>query len=401
MVEGILASKRIKVALLSPGAIGKTALTHFGTTFAKVMMRVVDLEYISETSGEYNGIRFNPIGSFDPSNYDVVHFQWGNNPLHLFQFSALLKIPRRKNRPLIVSTLHEAELGYLLGASNHALCYRWYFRLRNSGRTAATKGSDYECFSHYTVAAILQRSDCVIVHSEYARRRLINEHQLNPHQCTKIRVAHLGIDWEHYAAARSTEGFAEQTTEERKSVVFLYVGSLYSIKSIDKIIRAFHFVRHFGRQSDFHLVIVGSGAEHDDLRAMADALIPGQYTFAGAVPNVLPYYQLADVVVCPRASSRGEVSGSIPEACAAGKPIILPRMGGWDEYVDESTGLLVAADDELEYAQAILFCLNNPDDIKQRGANAQRFAKEYLSWQSQTQFFLSLYSEALHNRAHH
>jgi glycosyltransferase involved in cell wall biosynthesis len=393
MGENILASKRIKVALLSPGAIGETALTHFATAFAKVMLREVNLDYISATSGKYNGIRFKPIIDFRADDYDVVHFQWGNNPLHLFEFSALLKISQRKRRPLIVSTLHEADLGYLLGASGQALRYRWYFRFRSGGRTLPKGSSEYEFFSHQTVAEILKRSDWVIVHSEYAKNRIVSEHSLSVEQSAKIQIANLGIDWDEYATTK--ESYEEPDRECRgKPMVFLYVGSLHAIKSVDKIIKGLQLCRHFGRRNDFYLVIVGFGPEYDTLRELAEALIPGQYSFAGMVPSLLAYYRLADVVLCPRAFSRGEISGVIPEACAAGKPVLLPNIGGWGEYIDGSRGFLVAADDELEYAQAILYCLENPLGVKERGENARCFAKNHLSWQSQTDFFLSLYSGA-------
>lgn len=390
MVENILASKQIRVALLSPGAAGQTALTHFQTAFAKVMMQAVNLEYVSETSGEYNGVVFKPITDFKANDYDVIHFQWGNNPLHLFEFSALLNISRRNPRPLIVSTLHEADLGYLLGASTQALRYRWYFRFRNGGQASPKDGSDYEVFSYHTVAEILKRSDCVIVHSEYTKRRLIKEHLLTAQQSDKIEIARLGIDWEDYAPKQSYASLDKEGSDEL--TVFLYVGSLHSIKSIDKIIKALHLVQHFGRRNDFYFVITGDGPEYDNLREWADTLIPGQCSFAGNVPTVLPYYRLADVVVCPRAFSRGEISGTIPEACGAGKPVILPNIGGWGEYVDDSRGFLVSADDALGYAEALLFCLENPHRVKEKGLNARHFAEERLSWQSQMEFFHSLYS---------
>ena len=107
-------------------------------------------------------------------------------------------------------------------------------------------------------------------------------------------------------------------------------------------------------------MVVGSGPEFDHLQFLAETLIPGRYCFAGNVPRVVPYYELADVVVCPRAFSRGEISRAIPEACAAGKPMIVPKIGGWNEYVDDSRGFPVVADDEIDYAEALLHCLENP-----------------------------------------
>jgi glycosyltransferase involved in cell wall biosynthesis len=395
MVENILDNKQPRVALLSPGAMGQTAIAHFGATFAKVMRRDVLVDYISETVGEYEGLPFKPAIEFKREKYDVAHFQWGNNPLHLFEFSLLLGLGNRKSRPLIVSTLHEAELGYLIGASEQARRYRRYFKLHTETRGTPKDSTDYAFFSHYTMAEILKRSDCIIVHSEYTKRRIIAEHRLRESESDKIQVARLGVDWNDYAASQEY-GEVLHAADGNEPMVFLYVGSLHSIKSIDKVIKALHMVKHFGRRNSFYFVVVGSGPEYEDLNFLAEILIPGCYCFAGPVPSVLPYYQLADVVVCPRAFSRGEVSGSIPEACAAGKPLILPKIGGWNEYIDDSRGFPVAADDELDYAKAFLHCLENPSEVTEKGFRARHFAEQSLSWQSQRELFLAMYSRARH-----
>jgi glycosyltransferase involved in cell wall biosynthesis len=394
MVEDIVASKRIRVALVGPGVAGKTALTHFGTSFAKAMRRDVEVDYVSEAAGEYNGVPFKPVAAFRVHDYDVVHFQWGNNPLHFFEFSTLLKVSHITPRPLIVSTLHEAELGYLIGASDRAFRYGCYFRFRNGLRALPKCSSDYDFFSRHTVAEILRRSDRVIVHSEYTKKRLIAEHQLGPNESAAIHIARLGVDWDDYS--RETEERENLGRKEGSGpMVFLYVGSLHSIKSIHKIIKAFHFVRQFGKRGDFYFVVVGSGPEHDNLQQLAETLLPGQCCFAGMVPTVLPYYRLADVVVCPRSVSRGEISGVIPEGCAAGKPIVLPDLGGWTDYVNDSRGFPVEADSEIDYAEALLSCIRYPQKVREKGINARQFAEKHLSWQSQREFFVSLYSNGL------
>jgi glycosyltransferase involved in cell wall biosynthesis len=392
MVEYLVGNKQIRVALLSPGAIEKTGVAQFGTTFARVLSRAIQLDYISEAGGEYKGLRLKPISELDPAQYDVLHFQWGNHPLHLFEFSTLLKISSRKQRPLIVSTVHEADLGYLIGASEKTWRYRWYFRFRNGSRGTPKDNTDYAFFSHRTLGEILKRSDWVVVHSEYTKDRITAEHQLTASESAKIQVARLGIDWNDYAANEDNEKRLDAADSD-EPMVFLYVGSLYPVKSIDKIIKALHVVRHFGGRNDFYLVVVGAGPEYTKLNYLAEALIPGHYCFAGSVPSVLPYYRLADVVVCPRAFSRGEISGLIPEACAAGKPIILPTIGGWNEYIDDLRGFPVGADDEIDYAKAVLRCLENPIEVREKGIKARHFAEECLSWQSQQELFLSMYSQ--------
>jgi glycosyltransferase involved in cell wall biosynthesis len=393
----ILGSKQIRVALVCPGAASETAITHYEAAFVKVLNEEVDIDYVSEAAGEYDGVKFTPISAFNPGQYDVVHFQWGNNPLHHFGFRALKRLSSFRKRPAIVSTLHEVEMGYLIGASQHASAswMRSKFKLQGLFRSLTGKpvGDEYALFSHQTVAEIMRRSDYVIVHSDYAKRRLVNEHRLSAAQSENILVTKLCVDWNEY---RSVEDPLRTTRSNgtRKVTVFLYVGGLHAIKSIDKIIKGMELIRHFAGRDDFFLVVVGTGPEYDNLRQLAGAAIPGQYAFSGNVPSVVPYYELADVVLCPRSFSRGETSAAIPEACASGKAVLLPDIGGWSEYVDETRGFLTRRDDTLDYAETILHCLEHPEEVRQKGAEARRFAKEHLSWQGQSGFYTSLYARA-------
>lgn len=355
------------------------------------MRSAVTLDYVAETAGEYNGVQFTPISAFSPGHYDVVHFQWGNHPVHYFEFQKLLELSSQRKRPAIVSTLHEADLGFLIGASQQASSLRWKFRMRRLFHApVGQRAGEYEFYSHQTVAEIMRRSDCVIVHSAYTKRRLIGEHSLGSIQAEKIFVATLCIDWSDYETLADPLA-AIRTNGHRKPMVFLCVGNLDKTKSLHKIIEALELVRHFGGRDDFFLVVVGAGPEYYRLRRLADAALADQCAFAGGVPHISQYYALADVVVCPRAFSRGEISGVIPEACAAGKPILLPNIGGWSEYVNEARGFLTRRDDTIEYAEAILHCLKHPEEVRQKGIAARQFAKEHLSWQSQLGFYKSIY----------
>lgn len=386
-----MGSQQIRVALVSPGAANETSFTHCQTTFLKVMRSAVTLDYVAEAAGECNGVQFTPISIFSPEHYDVVHFQWGNHPVHYFEFQKLLELSSRRKRPAIVSTLHEADLRFLIGASRQASSLRWKFRMRRLFETLdGQRASEYEFYSRQTVAEIMRRSDRVIVHSAYTKRRLIGEHSLNSMQAEKIVVANLCIDWNDYAGLADPLA-AIRTSSKRRPMVFLYVGNLDKMKSLHKIVEALELVRHFGARNDCFLVVVGAGPEYYRIRRLADAALADQCVFAGSVPRISEYYALADVVVCPRALPRGEISGVIPEACAAGKPILLPDIGGWSEYVNETRGFLTRRDDTIEYAEAILHCLNHPEEVRQKGMKARQFAKEHLTWQSQVEFYESIY----------
>jgi glycosyltransferase involved in cell wall biosynthesis len=121
------------------------------------------------------------------------------------------------------------------------------------------------------------------------------------------------------------------------------VGRLAEVKQQGVLIRAFAQV-----VADFpaaRLVLVGDGPLRAELEGLAATLgLSGAVLFAGYQPNPERYLAAMDVFVLP---SRAEAMPLvIPEAWAAGRPVVASRVGGIPELIEDGkTGLLVEPGD--------------------------------------------------------
>ena len=160
------------------------------------------------------------------------------------------------------------------------------------------------------------------------------------------KLAHVpnGIDTAAFAAAeadrpavRAALGIAPDAP------VIGTVGRLAEVKQQGVLIRA--FARIIPAFPTARLVLVGDGPLRAELEGLARSLgLGGAVLFAGYQPNPERYLAAMDVFVLP---SRAEAMPLvIPEAWAAGRPVVASRVGGIPELIEDGkTGLLVEPGD--------------------------------------------------------
>ena len=122
---------------------------------------------------------------------------------------------------------------------------------------------------------------------------------------------------------------------------FLYVGRLVKLKGVDTLIRAFR------RYPEADLVIVGDGEERGALEQLAAGM--SNVIFAGAKDQAQLAALYRDSVALVMPSTGYEVFGIVLiEAFAQRTPVIVRRLGGMPEAVEDSGGgLLFSTEDEL------------------------------------------------------
>ena len=151
---------------------------------------------------------------------------------------------------------------------------------------------------------------------------------------------------------------------------FLYVGSLYRLKGIDLLIRAWNKIR----DPRWCLILCGSdfsGGKYRDMvsrRGLDDSVL-----FYGTCPadQIAPLYHAADVFVFPtRYDGWGMV---LQEAASAGLPLIGTDMAGASAEVitPGKNGSIIPSDDAAALSQAMKFYIEHDDLISEHG-NASR-----------------------------
>ena len=160
------------------------------------------------------------------------------------------------------------------------------------------------------------------------------------------KLAHVpnGIDTAVFAAAEADRPAARAALGIAPDApVVGTVGRLAEVKQQGVLIRAFAQVLPAFPAA--RLVLVGDGPLWAELEELAGSLgLGGAVLFAGYRPNPERYLAAMDVFVLP---SRAEAMPLvIPEAWAAGRPVVATRVGGIPELIEDGkTGLLVEPGD--------------------------------------------------------
>ena len=189
------------------------------------------------------------------------------------------------------------------------------------------------------------------------------------------------------AAMRERLGIPEEAP------VISVVARLRPEKGLDVLIDAFPQVNAQLSQPA-HLVVAGSGSAERDLRERAQAVDGGTIHFVGHQDDVAPWFSVGDVVAMP--SRREALSFAGAEAMGCGRPLVASAVGGLKELVlDGETGVLVAPDDPVLLADALVGLLGSPDSRRQMGERARSRFLEHFTVEAMVDGWVRCYERAL------
>jgi glycogen(starch) synthase len=195
-----------------------------------------------------------------------------------------------------------------------------------------------------------------------------------------------GVDAElfHPALTRDRAGCPVQV---------IAVARLIKRKGLDTLLRAWALLD----RGLFKLEIVGHGAEHAALHALAAELgVAPDVSFVGALgrAGLAERYRNADLfTLVPYAEAFGN---TFAEALASGLPIVASDVGGIPDLVRAGeNGILVAPGDPPATAAAVRQLASNAGLRAWIAQQNRRRAETVLSWDASTARYLALYNELL------
>jgi len=163
-----------------------------------------------------------------------------------------------------------------------------------------------------------------------------------------IDVVPFGVDAVRFAPAPKADG----------PMVIGTVKTLAPKYGIDTLIQAFALMAREHGAQHARLRIVGDGPDRKPLESLARALrIADRVDFVGAVPHARVPEELRsfDVYAALSRSDSESFGVAVIEASACGLPVVVSRVGGFPEVVDEGrSGLIVPKEDPKAAADAIL-----------------------------------------------
>jgi glycosyltransferase involved in cell wall biosynthesis len=169
---------------------------------------------------------------------------------------------------------------------------------------------------------------------------------------------------------------------------------------IDTLIRAFYQLRSWLQDKkplfapQLRLCIAGDGQQRAELQALVTQLGLETVTeFAGHLPHaqVPIYLNQLDVYV---AASRSESFGvAILEASACGLPVVVSRVGGLPEVVEEGVTGLLADKDQVEQFAAALFKLVQDKSWRENlGKAGRQYVIDNYDWQESVVILETVYT---------
>lgn len=198
----------------------------------------------------------------------------------------------------------------------------------------------FERFCHRQLVALC---DKIIVHSEYAQKKVIAEYRIVSENHS-IHVIPHGNYIDIYPNTLSREDARRELGILDDQQVFLYFGQIRSYKGIPELLKAFSQLN----APRAYLMIVGRPYD-EGLRDRLNDMIKGKENVRAAlefVPDerIQVYMNAADAIVFPFQDIF--TSGSLLLAMSFGKAIILPALDSLNELIDNSGFLSYPPDDQ-------------------------------------------------------
>jgi len=216
----------------------------------------------------------------------------------------------------------------------------------------------------------------------------------------KVTVIPNAVDRNRFAGPGIPDGILAGRLGLSGRTVLGFFGSFYAYEGLDLLLRAIPVMRH--QRADIAILLVGGGPEEDRLRALAGELGLGDsVVFAGRVPNeqMRRYYDLVDVLVFPRVSTRLTelVTPLKPlEAMAQERIVVASSVGGHRELIrDRETGYLFPPGDPQRIVEGVFAALADQDSWPRIRARAIEFIETERSWEHSVARYGEVYRRIL------
>jgi len=246
---------------------------------------------------------------------------------------------------------------------------------------------------------VMRRADHVTTICEGLRTEIVSR-GVAPERVTVIPNA---VDTRSFAfgaigdpALRAKLGLADRR-------ILGFAGSFHGYEGLDLLLDA--VARLVPTRPELAVLLLGGGSQESALRDRAASLgLSGRVVFTGRVPHaeVQRYYELVDLLVYPRRSSRLTelVTPLKPlEAMAQGRILVASDVGGHRELVRHGeTGFLCPADDAAALASAIENVLDEEASWPRIARQARTFVESERTWSASVGRYHDVYSSAIARR---
>ncbi len=253
----------------------------------------------------------------------------------------------RAGVPIIVHTIHGPSFGAFQGALPNAV-------FRQAERVAARRTT------HFVVVAGAMKQ-------QYLAAGIGQDRQY-----TRIFS---GFDLDPFLSARNDPALRARFGIEPEDFVVGKIARLFKLKGHDDL---FAVARELvGECPRIKFLLVGDGAWRDRFSSLArERGLEKHFIFTGLVPpsSVAPLVGIMDVLV--HLSLREGLARALPQALAAGRPVVAYDCDGANEVcLDNETGFLIRPGDLAGLKDRLLQLAHDPPLRRRLGEQGQRFVQ--------------------------
>ena len=211
----------------------------------------------------------------------------------------------------------------------------------------------------------------------------------SPARVTRIES---GVDLSRYYPREKSPDLLRQLGLPAHAFIAGYSGRLADEKNPLACVAIADLLRS---ESSIFLVMTGAGPLADELRSrVAREGLEKRLLYVGAVPEVIDYLALYDVLLLP--SKLDGRPNAVLESLAMGVPVIASRVGALPELIAEGvTGFLCVPGEVDQFAAHIRWLASHPGERRAMGSAARAFAERHLDAVDMCSEYESLLEELL------
>ena len=243
----------------------------------------------------------------------------------------------------------------------------------------------YHSLTHSLSKAIWQNSSAVAANSSSLRALC---EKFLPSQ--KIEVITNGVDADVF--------YPPSSKINKNEVQLLYVSRLTFQKGIETLINACGILKS-RNINNYKLTVVGEGHLKDTMFSLIDKYeIRDKINFLGwkKLEELPDIFRSADIFILPSVME-GMASVTL-QAIASGLPIIVSRVEGNEEVLEENVnGLSAAYNNPSEFADAMEKLIKSPE-LRQKMSKNSIEKSKHFSWESIAKRYLELYEKAVYGK---
>jgi glycosyltransferase involved in cell wall biosynthesis len=204
-----------------------------------------------------------------------------------------------------------------------------------------------------------------------------------------------GFKLEPFLQAANDLQLRDQLRIPRDAFVIGKIARFFPLKGHDDLLKV--FAKILPECPNAHLLLVGDGILRPQMeREVRERGWTDKVTFTGLVPpeEVARYVGLMDCLA--HLSTREALSRALPQALAAGKPVVAYDFDGANEIChDGSTGFIVKLGHENAAAERLLLLARDPQLRAQFGAAGQQYVRENFAVTDMVEKIFALYQDLL------